>query len=214
MAVDFPARCRDLLSKFYRRAQKDDREVTLMLLVATAGFVVPYERLRPRHGGDEKPAGDRRSFLDASAALDGILKQTLQDSRYLDCRECKWEWCSPISDEMWRQRGIDGAESYSYRALPLEMSLEKFLNHVRNALAHGSVFTRGYPSIDRLFLLAKPSRRAPSYDLLVGSPAAFYQFLIAWFDLLEKLPFPSGASPMFAMELPFDVSQSPFENED
>jgi hypothetical protein len=52
---DFPLRCHDLLKKFEPGAKLRDREVMLLLAVASAGLVVPYEGLRPER---PHPSGD------------------------------------------------------------------------------------------------------------------------------------------------------------
>ena len=56
-AQDFAVRCHDLLRHFYRPAKAKDREVTLLLAVAAAGLVVPYER--PQR--DHRPSIGRRT---------------------------------------------------------------------------------------------------------------------------------------------------------
>ena len=74
IAADFPLRCRDLLAIIEETAYARDREVTLLLAIATAAFVIPYERLRPRGANNDRhPAADRQAFHAASAALDSLL---------------------------------------------------------------------------------------------------------------------------------------------
>jgi hypothetical protein len=43
---DFPSRSRDLLNEFSLSARALNKEVTLLLAVATPCLIVPYERLR------------------------------------------------------------------------------------------------------------------------------------------------------------------------
>ncbi len=59
---DFPSRCGDLLVRFHQDAVANDREVTLALMVASAGFLVPFERLRP-DGLYIQPTHDRHELL-------------------------------------------------------------------------------------------------------------------------------------------------------
>jgi hypothetical protein len=52
---DFPNRCAEIFSDFYDDSEKlnGGREITLMLMTASSGFVVPYEQLRYRNPGEE-----------------------------------------------------------------------------------------------------------------------------------------------------------------
>lgn len=43
---DFPTRCKDVLELAESRTNHQVREVTLLLVVASAAIIVPYERLR------------------------------------------------------------------------------------------------------------------------------------------------------------------------
>jgi hypothetical protein len=66
---DFPKRCDELLCHFIKPASGRDREVTLMLAVASAGFVIPFERLRqPTDPQRQHPARDRERFEEYSGA--------------------------------------------------------------------------------------------------------------------------------------------------
>src|SRR5215469_18571837 len=44
---DFPRRCRDILKVAGKPALSRGREVTLNLVIASAGLLVPYERVKP-----------------------------------------------------------------------------------------------------------------------------------------------------------------------
>lgn len=55
---DFPNRCCEILENFGEEAKEKNLAVTLMLSIATAGFSIPYERLKnKRH-----PSQDSSSF--------------------------------------------------------------------------------------------------------------------------------------------------------
>jgi hypothetical protein len=70
---DFPSRCLDILKKYEKYAITHNREVTLMLAIATAGFVIPFERLRPPKEDPDQPSRDRDKFPKARNELEKIL---------------------------------------------------------------------------------------------------------------------------------------------
>lgn len=86
-AQDLAKRCRDLLSHFYRAAEANDREVTLLLAVEAAGLVVPYERLS---GAGGQPPLDRPSHEAETRELRGILGQPLGQSGLIDSTPGVW----------------------------------------------------------------------------------------------------------------------------
>src|SRR5687768_3967400 len=76
---DFPRRCHDVLKAFGSESKKQDRDVTLLLMVATAGFVMPYERLGEGEAIKQPPL-DRPLFREAMERLKGELSKTLAQS--------------------------------------------------------------------------------------------------------------------------------------
>ena len=87
---DFPCRCRDILNIAKSPALHRGREVTLTLMVASAGLVVAYERLRPDIGWGDHPSGDRNTFADAAEKLESLLRQPFMSSRL--CAETNPTW--------------------------------------------------------------------------------------------------------------------------
>jgi hypothetical protein len=47
---DFPTGCRTLLQEYGALAAANDKEVTLLLTVASSALLIPYERLHPNNG--------------------------------------------------------------------------------------------------------------------------------------------------------------------
>jgi hypothetical protein len=212
MSADFPKRCCDLLTRLQDEAIRSDRDVTLMLTVATAGFVIPYERLRPRNADHPHPSGDRVRFDDASRSLDTELEKKLAVSDFSGSetsswRWSDWQWYTPIPESKLADGNIDSALTVPYVSLPETLTLEAFLNHVRNALAHGNVYTYGHPSIQRIHFLSKPYLRADYHDVLLAPPGTFRAFLLSWFDFLKGLRFPDYAQPVYTLDLPIEATQ-------
>src|SRR5438093_5745376 len=75
---DFPDRCADLLRNFSASARHRNREVTLMLSIATSSIIVPLERLDGPKNGPKgywpgHPSHDWERFQAAKASLDELL---------------------------------------------------------------------------------------------------------------------------------------------
>lgn len=202
---DFPNRCSDLLRRFYKPAKHSDREVTLLLTIATSGLVVPFERLRPSANGElNHPLSDPTLHNSASKHLDQLMSQPFLASRLAS------------STNSWTcfKRSVDKHEmpdQWEDLHLPQKpMSHEKtcgsVLKLLRNALAHGNIFSTGI-KIDRLVFLAslgdEPEHleredenrilpHARKFNVLVVSPNDFHQFLLNWFDYLAEIRIPGG----------------------
>lgn len=203
---DFPKRCDDLLRHFFNEANVRDLDVTLMLTVATAGFVVPFERLsacreaRPQtcpHCEKElptrppvmHPARDRARYAAAAQEFDELLKRPFSGSS-LGKESAPDEWFFAREVEAEGQDPDGWPDLRNPKPVSREKSAGSILKHVRNALAHGNVFTRGSP-INLIVLLSKADG-ASKYAMLAVTPAAFRHFLHNWFKFLRELPMPDG----------------------
>src|SRR5437867_2556278 len=74
-AVDFAERCKDVLEFYYPPAKNEGREVTLLLVLAAGGLVVPYERLSKKKGTGKRAqiVLDRDDFGPDIKALKKLL---------------------------------------------------------------------------------------------------------------------------------------------
>jgi hypothetical protein len=135
---DFPRRCRDVLDIAGKPALYRGREVTLTLMVASAGLVVPYERLKPDGRWGAHPSGDRKTFAGAVEKLESLLGQPFISSRL---------WTETSST--WRGGKLDSVTGNpdSWKGLQESQPITKektvgaILGVIRNALAHGNIWT-------------------------------------------------------------------------
>lgn len=188
---DFPARCSDLLSTHEMEAVLQGREVTLMLALAASGFNIPFERLRPTATEDPvHPSGDRSKFPQARARLDALLGD---DSFFIGSSlwgEGPKSW---LAGKV--QGSTDDPDSWPNLAFkPKRMTDKKtvkaVLSIIRNALAHGNIYTRGSDSaIEQLVFISRPIG-AREYNFIAVSPHDFRAFLFRWFDYLKTLHMP------------------------
>jgi hypothetical protein len=127
---DFPARCQDVLEFAYSPAKVRDREVTLLIMTAAAAFLVPFERLRAGTS-IEHSAQDRRLYPELARHLDSALGRPFLQSPFHDG--------DPGS---WSVGKIDNPEvSTKFEPLTKQTPAAQVLAIIRNALAHGNLFT-------------------------------------------------------------------------
>lgn len=175
--VDFPKRGLDILKHFEPHAKRMDREVTLMLMVASSSFLVPRERLEIPH-----PSQDSTRFAKFRKELNK-----------------RWDE-SPLFKNLseWLHGTVknfgNGPDAWP---TPTEKVCEKNVEHIlgiiRNALAHGNLFTEGSPIHTLTFYSAKRKMlkncqyEVIGYRFLKIPVDDFKQFLLNWFDLLNTI---------------------------
>jgi hypothetical protein len=180
---DFPGRCRDVLELAHGPARAKDREVTLLIMTAAAAFLVPFERLRAGTAA-EHPAADRRIHPELARQLDAALARSFLESPFHDG--------DPAS---WSVGKIDHPEaSTSGEPLTKQIPAGQVLATIRNALAHGNLFTIGGPPspIEALIFFSEDRRdgKPIGYKYVRVSPTDFHSFLLRWFLFLEARSIP------------------------
>lgn len=188
---DFPLRCREVLDRFREPSKLMEREVTFMLSIATTGFVVPFERLRvdeymnPNH----QLANPRREG-GAMAHLIQLMDEPFLSSRLAAGTGDDWMYfkrpvCPDDVPEAWEEM----REARS--RMKGNKQCKSVLKLIRNALAHGNIFTTGH-NIRQLVFLSNVYEHPGLFNVLVVSPENFYRFLLNWFDFLNEVPMPRG----------------------
>lgn len=185
MIVDLTQRCRDLVDgPEWTRAYFREREVTQLLAATALGLNTPLDRLnRPEDRGTSQEAKDAWGSLETVRIVDF--------------------WGSPSSGT--RRWGLleEGAgfvreqvDSWVGRDLESDrdLSASTILVHVRHAIAHGNVLTRGINNKINEVLLAnwkKASREGRNkvkdgrWWVLSCAPCDLHGLLLAWFDWIE-----------------------------
>lgn len=201
---DFPKRCLEILSGYESTARMTNREVTLTLAIASSAFVVPFERLNPSN--PDHVADDR---------WQSCVKKMgqLMNRAFLSWAPGKsWAFASSVPGSLIRAKHVEewlGAHTPS--PIDAGRNVGTVLTHIRNALAHGNIFT--YPSgpkpepIAELLFLSK--RRHPStgdlldeYNVLQSTPEDFLWLVKEWIHFLEGLPIPREPTQVSFIELP------------
>ena len=183
---DFPLRCLDVLELARPSAGLKQREVTLALMVASAGLVIPYERLASKKA---HVSGDPQTFADASSKLTSLL-----EGRFLTSPLAAntISWCAG------KLKTITGdPDSWPELSPTKPMTVEKFtgtvVSAIRNALAHGSIYTLGN-RIESIIFISKRDvfdkdgiKTRDDFSYILVSPVDFLTFLKNWFSFIEAL---------------------------
>lgn len=186
---DFPRRCRDILEFARKPALFRGLEVTLVLMVASAGLVVPYERLKPDGGEIDHPSGDNKKFSTAAGQLRDLLAKSFLSSDLWHGSYATWH-----TGKLKSVRGDpdtwDGLRSR--KPLSADKTVGNILRIIRNALAHGNIFTFNSPIEGIIFIKANVSdhKVVRDYSFVFVGPKDFHQFLDQWFEFLTKLNIP------------------------
>jgi hypothetical protein len=186
---DFPQRCRDILDITQKPALSRGREVTLTLMVASAGLVVPYERLKPDSRWGDHPSGDSKRFADAARKLESLLCQPFMSSRLCTETSSTWHGGKLVSvtgdPDSW-----EGLQRR--RPISKDKKVGTILNVIRNALAHGNIWTLRDPIEAIIFVKSVINNHevVPCFSFVSVAPHEFRNLLERWFDFLVDLHIP------------------------
>ncbi|MCH7500187.1 MAG: hypothetical protein IH886_09285 [Nitrospinae bacterium] len=166
---DFPDRC----LKIWKQEQAKDKEVTLSLMVASAGFVISFERLK----SSEINPTDSKKFKELRE--EKFLKSELHPKKNA-------EW---LLGEYYPKKGdLDQCDDLNNKKkIKDHITVGDVLNLIRNALAHGAIHTRANPE-KRIELIVFVSGSSETKKNFIGvAPEEFSLFLENWFNFLKKL---------------------------
>ncbi|WP_420636644.1 hypothetical protein [Candidatus Palauibacter sp.] len=192
--TDFPSRCGEILEEFRSPALEQGRDVTLLLSISTAALTVPHERLKPR-ARPRHPLRDRERYPKTAEKYEELLREPF------------------LSSPLWRSRGVStwktgriqdvqsgGPDTWrelrDARSMPPEERVGTVLRILRNALAHGNVFTEG-KVIHNIVLLAK-EWDSQAFSLISVSPRDFRKFTMNYICFVRGLDLdevPVGGAP-------------------
>ena len=191
---DFPERCQEILADYERRARFIGRDVTHMLAIAAVGLNIPFERLRDDVSHVSK---DRERYQAAANQLADLRKQRFLGSDLWGQEPGSWEYGEiPNGEgtaEEWKERThsvckSDGKVTGDSGLLTNDVVIRS----LRNALAHGNIFTPGKEDIEDIIFLSKIHQRREPYRVFVVSPADFREFLKRWYFFIRKINMPDG----------------------
>lgn len=201
---DFPSRSLAILKDNFDRTKASGREVTLMLSIASTAFIVPFERLKA--DPEKHPANDVEKYKKAKEKFSDMINEKFLSSELCGGRK-SWEFIAEInSGDVQKKETDEWARKENRKPLSEKKEINSVLSHLRNALAHGSIFTypsgssgdkqiktilfvsRCYEKTDKCEYCGNKERKpANKYDVLLVSPDDFLIFLEKWVDFLKDL---------------------------
>jgi len=191
---DFPIRCGEILKEYRSHAQKNGREVTHMFAIASAAITIPFERLKKSSDGTGHPSGDKKKYKEAAGKFANLCDQYFLSS-------CLWKDASKSwkTGQVKREDVTNGPESWRNNSTSLteDIKVKKVLTYIRNALAHGSIFTLpdSDDQIENIIFLSKIKNGKNFYGnckMLMVSAEDFYKFIVKWVSFLKhELKIPS-----------------------
>ena len=218
---DFPSRCGELLQAYelIRSAEvvkrleqglEDDkvrealsllrqREVTFLLMTASAALTIPYELLIPddlakKLDSRRKPAERDRKHAMRQAGENADEKQAMgdflsRDFRCLDLNTSEsMEWAYFEFDGIVSKEARMNWAIQKYVALPANMKVSEVAECLRNALAHGNVQTgQDGGRIIYLFFVSGMNNENNPYKCVRVSPDMLRRFLNEWVDFLRAI---------------------------
>ena len=183
--MDFPSRCLEILDRQSGWAKFRDREVTLLLMVASAAFVVPYERLGLHKGRPPHPAGDNKRYAELAKRLEDLKADKFCSSSLCPNSENSWKLAKDVDR-------VDGdLDGWFLPKLMKPVSKDKtvssMLTLIRNALAHGNMFTTGSPIETLIFVQRRGSDEGSTskFEVLSVGPEDFAHFIREWVAFLR-----------------------------
>jgi hypothetical protein len=194
---DFPERCQNILADYERRAVFIGREVTHMLAIAAVGLNIPFERLRNDVSHISK---DRERYEAAQNQLADLRVKKFIESDLWGKEPGSWKYGEiPNGEgtaEEWKNRTqsvcqSDGKVTGDGGLLGL-LTNDVVIRSLRNALAHGNIFTPGEREIEDIVFLSKIHQHREPYRVFVVSPPDFRRFLNRWFFFIQKIQIPDG----------------------
>ena len=188
---DYPARCHELLKRMNDDNMAQDREVTLLIALASAGLILPLERLAPDDSSERTkfhPSGDPERYPKWRDDLSDMLAKPFCNS--------------PLSngpDNFWRTGKVSAADlkdrpdSWPGFLTAKPISKDKLARSVikilRNSLAHGNIWTTNSRIIENI-VFAREISCGKHYEYIVGSPVSLRSLLIGWFHFLKEKQIP------------------------
>ena len=182
--MDFPSRCLEILDRQSGWAKFRDREVTLLLMVASAAFVVPYERLRSDTNRSPHPAGDNERYAALAKRLEDLMANRFCGASLCPNSENSWK----IAKNVLRVDGdLDGwFLPKLMKPVSKDKTVSSMLTLIRNALAHGNMFTTGSPIETLIFVQRRGSDEGSTskFEVLSVGPEDFAHFIREWVAFL------------------------------
>ena len=197
--TEYPSRCMKLLELMEPIAREKELLGSFSLIVATSVFLIPYERMQPRHPFNRD---DKRLYRELRRIE---RRRFLRADFWPEEQAYPWHFSRVMNDvnstQGWQdEQGLhpmapDAANTIARR------TVNDVLRVVRNALAHGNVVYLDEHGVEKkgtqvqyLGFLSRyeetkdEQENAETYRLVVTTEEGFLSFVGAWAQWLAALP--------------------------
>ena len=184
---DFPRRCLSLLDTYCESALTGDREVTLMISIASSGFVIPFEEMERRRkiGQNTHLLSEYLKIYDNSFVERFSNVSNGNDNFF-------WRVAETVDKDTFTLEGIN-----DWVGMGEKYKISLILPILSHALAHGRIHIKGNENyINEIIFISQPGEdqnvienEDNNYCAVIVSPHAFLYFLRQWFDLFPELDF-------------------------
>lgn len=192
---DFPKRCLEVLDAASSGAVANGREITLLYMAASVSLLVPFERLKPDTEDSDHPFGDNRRYKSVADRLKRLL-----DEKFVGSELC------PGDQHSWKlAKGVQSVEGdvdswlpkATLKAFSSDRLVKSTLSLIRNALAHGSIYTTGNPIQELVFVkeVLDKDRQRVGFEVIQVSSKDFRNFVRAWVNFLNASDKDAGNKP-------------------
>ena len=189
MIVDFPSRIGEILVAFDSAAKDMQKEVTFLLTIADTAITIPLERIHKSHPSHEFNSFPQISTFEKSLYKDSFICSPL----WPDSNPNSWCYGGPLASV----EGQPDSWPEINNPIPMDTSVTsmKILRHIRNALSHGNVYTRGKHEITQLVFLSWISYTDKRYMYIICTPNDFRKFIDNWISSLKPIKLPPNIIP-------------------
>ncbi len=177
---DFPRRVMELYQSFKAEARKQNLDMTFLLTIASSVIIIPRER--------SSDACSNRSEFKITPGLNAEhLKNELSTSIKRCTLLCDRQR-TRLAEVLFGEYSGDLDQWYPNRARSFgdQKQLGTLIKHLRNALAHGNLITRGR-NIEEIVFLSKPWHESTCWNYLVLNRDQLEDILKIWMDVLKKV---------------------------
>jgi len=182
----------------------DDKKVTGLLMVASSAINIPFDRLRPvPENSMPHPSGDSEKYSKAVQQFEQLWNLNFVGSCLCPDNEMEYWKIAELKDI---QSDPDGWRA-EYDGINKEKKVKSILKIIRNALAHGNLYTKGPKIIEEILFISTLNKSeicdkckrpifktVDHYNCISVTPYAFEQFLKHWFQFISELEIPTNIS--------------------
>ena len=181
--TEFPSRCLELLYSLKPAALEQDRECTLLLALTSAAICGVADRI-----GATAPKG--RASATPTVSGREVNRNRRRHGEFLEKRaSALFQFADPPSwcPRQLPSKGRNTPDTWDWRALPSDWTVERLMNLLRNAFAHGNIWSLSHRSspVLREFVFAQrldephPSAE-PAVEAIRILPSSLHMVMVEW----------------------------------